>query len=125
MCAVFRLWDVNLSDIMFLQKSTDVYWSEQYTYEHRTHTSPMCFMWHQLHVSFIKNKRQAFSALFRNHLTERAKNQIHNLTVLLPSEWDIIQKLLHTLQLINYIYTLQLGGRNLVHPYCYLTRPSA
>jgi len=116
MCAVFRFWGVNLSDLMFLQKSTDVYWSEQYTYEHRTNTSPMCCMWHQLHVSSIKNKRHDFSALFRNHLTERGKKQSHNLTVLLPSEWYITQKLLHALQPINYIYTLQLGGRNLVHP---------
>jgi hypothetical protein len=89
MCAVLCFGDVNLPDIMFLQKSTDVYWLGKYTSEHRTNTSLMCFMWHQLNVLFIKNKRQEFSALFRNHLTERVKKQIHNLTVLLPSEWYI------------------------------------
>ena len=78
-CAVFRIRDVNRSDIMFHQKTADVHWSGQYTYEHRTNTNPMRLMWHQLHVSFIKNKRQEFSALFRSHLTERVEKQINKL----------------------------------------------
>jgi len=72
MCAVFRFWDVNLSDIMFLQKPMEVYWSGQLP----TNTGQIqaqcvsCDINYMFHSSKIN-----------------AKSSPHYFATILPKEW--------------------------------------